>query len=541
MRIFKLLITLIFVSNIIFPNYLTVPEKTNFQKTSLYKDVMEFIYKMKKISPEIKLSTLGYSSEGKKIPLVIISKDKVSSPAHMRSLNMNSILIMANIHAGEVEGKDASLMVIRDIALGKTKGLLDNQVILFIPIFNVDGNDKLGNNRRDDGPELAGVRYNGQHLDLNRDYIKLESPEVNALVGLFNRWDPILFVDIHTTNGSFHREPVTYSTLSNPNSHRLLINYMWQKMFPEVKRILKKEYGTDSIPYGNFVDRANPSRGWRNHAYEARFGTNYIGLRNRFTILDENYSHADFKTRVMSAYYFIHSIIKFTSQKIKEMTEIVKKADIETARNYSSEKHTLTYSTEKLFNFTIKSYEFIKEKINPEDRGKYPPWIKDFIVKKTDKFKDYKLPYFAMAKPEKTVDIPTGYFILPNHEKIIKNLKKHGIIIEKLDQDLFGNFENFMIEKIEYGKMLYQGHILLKVRGKYSPKNQTVPKGSVFISMNQPLARIVSELLEPESRDSLLTWGFFNRELLQQWTRKPGKYPVLRYTGKEENFISVQE
>ena len=156
---------------------------------------------------------------------MVVSRDKVSRPGDLARYGKPAVLVMANIHAGEVEGKEASLMLIRDIALGKFSGLLDSQVLLFIPIFNADGNDKLGHNRRDLGPELAGVRYNGQNLDLNRDYLKLESPEVQALVGLFSAWDPVLTVDMHTTNGSYHREPVTYSTLLNPNSDRKLARF----------------------------------------------------------------------------------------------------------------------------------------------------------------------------------------------------------------------------------------------------------------------------------------------------------------------------
>lgn len=541
MRIIKLFILVIFFSCILNPGVQTIPEKSDFKRTSLHHEVIDFLRILEKQSPRIKLATLCFTTEGREVPLVIVSNEGISSPYQKKVLNKPAILIVGNIHAGEVEGKDASLMVLRDIAENKGADLLKDQIILFVPIFNADGNDKLGKNRRDNGPELAGVRHNGQHLDLNRDYIKLESPEVNALVKLFKEWDPVLFVDLHTTNGSYHREPVTYTTLSNPNSHQELINFMWKKLFPEVRKTMKKKYKTDAIPYGNFVDRADPEKGWRNHAYEARFGTNYAGLRNRFTILDENYSHADFKTRLMSAYYFIRSIAEFTSKNILHMDALARKADLETMENYSSGDHVLTYTADKLFEFTIKSFEFEKEKIKPEDRGKYPPWIKDFIIKKTDKLKDYKVSYFAKAKPEKSVMAPSGYFILPHHEKVVENLKKHGIIIEKIREEFPGKLENFVIKKVEYGKRLYQGHILITVKGRYEQIKKIVPKGSYYIPMKQPLARLISELLEPESKDSLLKWGFFNREIVRQWTGRPGKYPVFRYNGKGENFLSVRE
>ncbi len=543
MKTVKLLIMLIFIYGTLNSSILTVPESSDFKRTSLYSEVMDFLDYMKKNSGKIKISTLCKTTEGRDIPLVIVSEEGISSPEQMKALNKRSILFMANIHAGEIEGKDASLMFLRDIVENKAGDILKDQVILIIPIFNADGNEKLGKNRMDEGPELAGVRHNGQYLDLNRDYIKLESPEVIALVGLFREWDPVLFVDLHTTNGSWHQEPVTYSTLSNPNSSQNLMDFMWKKMFPAVQKIMKTKFKTDSIPYGNFVDRAFPEKGWRNHAYEARFGTNYAGLRNRFTILDENYAHADFKTRVLSAYYFIRSISEFTSENIIEMETMVKKADIETISGYSSGNHVLSFKQEpgKLFDFTIKSYEFEKEKIKPEDRSKYPWWVKDFIVKKTERLKDYKVSYYAKALPDTTTPVPSAYIILPYHNEVISNLKKHGIIVEKIEEEFSGEFENFIISDIQYGKSLYQGHILLDIKGDYKKIEQNIPAGSYLVPMNQPLARLIAEMLEPGSGDSLLKWGFFNRELVKQWSRKPGEYPVLKMMKHKTDILSVIE
>ena len=313
-RAILLLTVLVFSCLLPAQDILTVAESSNYTKTSLYDDVMNFLYQVQKKSDLVRMLPLTTSSEGRLIPLVVLSKEKVSRPADLKMVGKPAVLIMANIHAGEVEGKEASLMLIRDIASGKLAGLLDSQVLLFIPVFNADGNDKLGHNRRDLGPELAGVRYNGQNLDLNRDYLKLESPEVRALLDVFNSWDPLLVVDMHTTNGSFHQEPVTYSTLANPNSSEKLRQFMWQKFFPAVGRMLKSTYGYDSVPYGNFVDREFPEKGWENDSLEARYGSNYVGLRNRFSILDENYAYADFKTRVLSSRAFIMSILDFTAK-----------------------------------------------------------------------------------------------------------------------------------------------------------------------------------------------------------------------------------
>jgi hypothetical protein len=400
--------------------------------------------------------------------------------------------------------------------------------VLVIPIFNADGNDKFGANRRDNGPELAGTRYNGQFLDLNRDYLKLESPEVRGLVKLFNRWDPVLVVDMHTTNGSYHREPVTYTTNVNPNGDMGLSDYMWKHFFPGAAKILKDTYGYDSVPYGNFVDRTKPGKGWRNHAFLARYGNNYAGLRNRFTVLDENYSHADFKTRVLASYGFIKAILQYTHQHIKDMEKIVKAIDINTKNNYARENFVLEFENEKLFDVTVKSYEFEIEKIKEEDRHKYPPWYGDYIAKKTGVLKDYTVPYYCKAVSKRSIPLPGAYILLPYQDTIIKNLRHHGIAAAKIKKPFQAEVEVFNIEEVKPAQRLYQGHVFIGLKGRYVTETLTIPENSYLIPMDQPLARLIPVLLEPESEDSLAAWGFFNRQLVSQWTEKPMLYPVYR-------------
>jgi hypothetical protein len=527
-----LIIAILFSCFLPAQDILTVAENSNYSKTSLYDDVMNFLYQVQKKSDMVKILPLTTSSEGRLIPLVVVSREKVGRPNDLLTVGKPAVLIMANIHAGEVEGKEASLMLIREIALGKLSNLLDSQVLLFIPIFNADGNDKLGRNRRDLGPELAGVRFNGQNLDLNRDYLKLESPEVRALVDVFNSWDPLLIVDMHTTNGSYHREPVTYSTLANPNSSEKLRNFIWQKFFPPVARMLKSVYGYDSVPYGNFVDREFPEKGWENEGLEPRYGSNYVGLRNRFCILNENYSYADYKTRVLSALAFITCILDFTAKNIPSMAAMVRQLDLETAAGFRLGEFALEFKLEKIFDLTVKSYEFVKEIIKPEDRGKYPPWVGEFIMKRTDTLKDYRLPYFSLAVPVRSLKLPAGYVLSPFQPEALANLKRHGIRVERILEAFKAEAENFKITGVELDKNIFQGHVLNSIKGHYEKAAVDISAGSYFISMEQPLARLIPVLLEPESSDSLAAWGFFNRIIVQQWSNQPGPYPVWRLAQK---------
>ncbi|MBN2345364.1 MAG: M14 family metallopeptidase [Candidatus Aminicenantes bacterium] len=511
---------------------LTVAERSNYTRTSLYGDVMDFLHQVQRESDRVKILPLAVSPEGRMVPLVVLSKEKVSRPSDLALYGKPAVLVMANIHAGEVEGKEAVLMLIRDIARGNIAGLLDSQVLLFIPIFNADGNEKLGRHRRDLGPELAGVRFNGQNLDLNRDYLKLESPEVRALVDLFNSWDPLLVVDMHTTNGSYHREPVTYSTLLNPNGCTALSDYMWQELFPAVARALKNVYGYDSVPYGNFVDREFPEKGWISDALEGRYGSNYVGLRNRFSVLDENYSYADFRTRVLASRAFVASILAYTARNIGAMLEMTRRADRDTSARFSQGGFVLEFEMEKLFDLTLKSYEFVKETIPPEERAKYPPWVGEFIMKKTETPKEYRLPYLALALPSRTLSLPAGYVLAPFHPEALAILKRHGIRVERILDGFRAEAESFVITAVEPGKNIYQGHVQNTIKGQYEKAEVDIPAGSHYIGLDQPLARLVPVLLEPESTDSLAAWGFFNRVIVQQWSNRPGPHPVHRLARK---------
>lgn len=505
----------------------TVVEATGFARTSLYAEVVEHVQRVAAGSSLVALSTLGRSPEGRDIPLVILSKERVRTPAELAATGKPAVLVMANIHAGEVEGKEACQMLLREVAAGKLAGLLDHQVVLVVPIFNTDGNDKLGRNRRDDGPELAGVRYNGQYLDLNRDYTKLESPEVRGLVRVLRDWDPVLLVDMHTTNGSYHREPVTYTTGGNPNGAKALADYMWGTLFPAVARTLKRTHGWDSVPYGGFADAEHPEKGWENDSLEARYGTNYVALRNRLSILDENYSYADFRTRVLSSYGFVLSVLEYTNAHAAELASLVRRVDAETRDSYGRQPFAVEWRLDRLMDVTVKGFEHVKVPTTPEERVRYP-WWGEFRMKPTQTHRDYTIPYMAQAEPTRTVELPAGYVLLPGFDEAVANLLRHGIAVERLGQTCTVSAERFALEKVQTATSLYQGHAQITLGGRYEKAEVELPAGSVFVDMRQPLARLVPVLLEPTSTDSLAAWGFFSRALVRQWSTEPGVYPVLR-------------
>ena len=226
-ELLSIVVLILFFINIYIPKLsaaekpLTVAEASQYKSTSTYNDVMQFIQTLQKQSSKIRVETICQSVEGRKIPLLILGDPAPMSPLDLRNDERAVVYFQANIHAVEVEGKEAVLMLARDILANETPDFLDKLIILITPIFNADGNEKISkrNRKRQHGPiNGVGVRYNGQKLDLNRDGIKLESPELQGMVkNVLNRWDPLLFVDCHTTNGSFHEEPLTYTWGVNHN------------------------------------------------------------------------------------------------------------------------------------------------------------------------------------------------------------------------------------------------------------------------------------------------------------------------------------
>ena len=238
--------------------------------------------------------------------------------------------------------------------------------MLICPNFNADGNEAISTNNRtyQNGPKNGvGVRYNGQMLDLNRDAIKLESPEMSGLIrNVIRRWDPAVLVDCHTTNGSYHEEPVTFTWMMNPAGSRDLINFMRDDMMPSVSGILKEKYNVLNCFYGEFIDLKNPENGWISYASEPRYLTNYMGVRNRLAILNENYVYADYKTRVLGCYSLLHSILEYSASHSDEINTLLKKVDLQTITRGSNpavlDSFPIEYKVKPTpENITIHAYE----------------------------------------------------------------------------------------------------------------------------------------------------------------------------------------
>ncbi|RKY88778.1 hypothetical protein DRQ09_02390 [candidate division KSB1 bacterium] len=505
---------------------LTVAEKSNFTETSRYKDVIGFLSTLQALSQNIKITCIATTAEGRDIPMAILGNPPLVNPITAKESGKPVVLLMANIHAGEVEGKEASLMLMREILTGSLGYVLDSINLLVIPLFNADGNEKISprNRRSQNGPSGGvGIRYNGQNLDLNRDYIKLESYEVKGLVNVFNEWDPAIFVDQHTTDGSYHQEPVTYSGPLNPVGNKDIFNYVWKNLLPEITKNMKEKDNVMSIPYGNYMDYRNVEKGWSTFSHLPRFGTNYYGLRNRMSILVENYAYADFKTRVYGCYSLLKNLVIFASSHSDEILLLIKKVDYETIKKGMNPTNNYVFG--KSFDLgtfekpvTINGYEF---EVIKTERG-YPR-LKRKNVKKV-----YTLPYYAKYSIKESIPMPFGYIIPEYCKEIIPKLKQHGVIVQKLVKPVNLEVQAFKIKSIESSKNIYQGHHLNTLKGEYEILNRNFPAGTFFVGIDQPIAPLVAYLLEPESDDGLCVWNYFDKYIVGQWRRVPGYYPVFR-------------
>lgn len=528
-----LMFFLFLISTVIYSQPFTLAESSNFTSTSSYTDVIKFITELQKISSSIRVETMALTTQGREIPLIIIGNPLPASPSDLIHDDRAVIYLHGNIHAGEVEGKESLQMLARDILLGDASSYLENLILLIAPIFNADGNEKISteNRTRQVGPvNGVGERYNGQNLDLNRDGLKLETPEVKGLVeNVMNRWDPVLLVDSHTHNGSYHEETATFVWSLNPNGDTTLIRYASDKMYPAVVKNLKENYEIPCIPHGDFVSIKEPEKGWRPLGPQPRYISNYIGLRNRIGILNENYPYSDFKTRVHHSYKLFRGILDYCYQNKDELIKIVKTADNETIKRGMNPGKDDLFITEydvrpMKEKITVMGYEM---KIDTLENGRRR-------IVKTDKRMDYTMPFLSEFYSKNSVRLPYAYLFPAELTEVVDKLKQHGVLVEKLSEEVNLNISIFLVNEVEGSKNLNQGHYTNNVKGEYMSESRKFPAGTYYVSMAQPLANVVSYLLEPESDDGLLVWNFFDRYLAKQWSREPQPYPVAKLFKSEK-------
>ncbi len=504
-------------------------ERTDYRETSRYQDVVAFLEALARLSDRVRVTDFGTTVEGRRLPLVILADPPIYQPSQAWASGKLVVFIMANIHAGEVEGKEACLHLMRAIALGRLRSLLDDLIILMAPIYNADGNERISSRHRprQKGPEGGvGVRFNAQGLDLNRDYMKLESPEARALIGhIFNSWDPALIVDLHTTNGSHHGYALTYAPSLNPNTHPALIDYLRGQMLPAITRVMDERHHFKTYYYGNFIDPNDPSKGWRTFDHRPRFGNNYVGLRNRLTILSEAYAYNDFRTRIEATERFVQSILEYSAAHAGEMRALVQRADRETIARGRSPQPSDRWG----IRFRIKPLPHPVEILVPRMIAETDPTTGRTVSRRTGEIVTIRTLDYGLFEATETVRVPSAYLLLPDQRPIVDRVLAHGIAVEEIREPLSVDVEMFIIRRVIHDQRPFQGHRQTHLEGRFQRGHVELPAGSFLIPMAQPKARLAFYLLEARSDDGLVNWNAFD-DYFATRARTDGTivYPVYR-------------
>jgi hypothetical protein len=515
-------------------------EVTDYKETSRYADVMEFIARLQTLSDAVKVETFGVTTEGRHLPLVILSRPAINAPAEAARSGKPVVFIMANIHAGEVEGKEATLHLMRDIVTGPLSNLLDKMILLVAPIYNADGNEKISINNRtaQNGPAGGvGTRENAARLDLNRDFMKLESPEARGLIGgVFNRWDPHVIIDLHTTNGSYHGYALTFSPSLNPNADRRIISFTREKLLPDVSKFLRTKYKYETYFYGNFSNEQNPAieldpnksadpKAWATFDYRPRFGNNYVGLRNRIAILSEAYSYLDFRKRVDVTDRFVRAILQYVADNGDKVVKLTGEADA-----YAVQTGT-TVGNEEGFGVSFK----LKPKTAPVEilvgsvNKVIDPRTNKPRFEAVDQSRPVKMTEYGEFEPTRRIKPPAAYILKPDQRKVVDLLLEHGIVVESTKKAAAFDVEQYSLKSVVKSERAFQGHKEIKLSVANESAREEFPEGSYIVEMNQPMAALIFYLLEPESDDGLVNWNVLDEEL----NRAEGKdgshvYPVYR-------------
>src|SRR5213593_4872097 len=488
----------------------TTAERTNYAATSTNAEVGTFLDSLALAGAPVAVSEMGTTALGKPIYFVIASDPTVTSPGEAAASGKLVVYLQANIHGGEVEGKEAVLALLRELA-GPRRALLQTLVVLVAPDYNPDGNDAFRpqavNRSEQNGPALIGQRADGKNLDLNRDYFKAEAPETRAsLARVYTTWDPAIMVDLHTTDGTRHGYLLTYAPPLDPIGPTGPTAFVRDQMLPALRRTLQDKYREPIFDYGN-VDAPPAPQSWDTYAPVGWYGTNYAGLRGRMAILSEAYSHADFKTRVQVTHDFVVEILNYAAQHVDDIRRLERDADrvttLEGAGAAARPSLAVAYKLAArgvepvLLEVMRAGTDSVRGRPRPVPTGE----IRAFRIPVNDRFVD-----------SLTRQLPAGYFLPGAAGETAKLMRLHGVQVQRLAADWTDTVETLTAAQLKWAPREFQGHHLLEVSGTWARTARTVPAGTYFVSTAQPLGRLVFALLEPEGF-GLARWGVFDRLL----------------------------
>ncbi|HAJ76347.1 MAG TPA: hypothetical protein DCM64_07810 [Gammaproteobacteria bacterium] len=507
---------------------MTVAERSNYQRTSTFQEVVDVVEALRRDTTLLHRETLLITEEGREVPLLVLANPPIQSSQQAEASGKPVIYIQGNIHGGEVEGKEASLIVMRDILYGDKRHLLENQILVFVPVYNADGNDEMSANSRPNqelSPVMTGVRT-AHGYDLNRDGMAVETRETRALYeNVIQRWDPDLLIDLHTTNGTWHGYSLTYAPSYHTAGDPATSSYTSETMLPAIQAAVKDKFDLDFGWYGGFDYRDWPPTELRTYHHAPRYLTNNMALRNRMAILSETFSHDRFYKRVHAANVFVEEILEYTNINGYEIQRINREADARVSSTGGS-KDSLDQNGVQFQMIAreepldLLSYNYIPYRAD-DGSTEFVRRAEIVVIEGVKNFNAFQSTVSAT--------VPVAYLFSSAFIGLAEKLREHGIWVDTLEADSEFYGEVFEIEQIGKQNFVQNGHRNSLLQGEFHSVTRSYPRGDYIVSMNDRLANLIFYLLEPQSDDGLAYWNLFDEYLEAELQEgEPAEYPVFK-------------
>ncbi|HEX4960570.1 MAG TPA: M14 family metallopeptidase [Thermoanaerobaculia bacterium] len=486
----------------------TRAETSHFEATSSYEETLAWLRQLQSHFPAMYLGFYGTSGQGRAMPYVVVSAEKAFTGRRAQRLAKPIVLIQNGIHAGEIDGKDASLLLLRDLALGRYPEVLEKVTLVIVPIYNVDGHERVSpyNRPNQDGPRQGmGFRATANGLDLNRDYLKLSSEEARALIALVNAWRPHLHVDDHVTDGVDMEWVLTYTWAELPQAPPPIDGWLRAHM-PAVLAATAKA-GYKNGPYVDLEDRNDPAKGFNSWVGQPRYSTGYFPLRNRPSVLVEMHSYKPYEQRVVANRAFLAALLEEIARDPTSLTKAVADAEAATVALGKPD------APPSLVAVDIEANEQADKILFPVYTGETKTSVvsgKPLLLFHRGEVKEIEVPWIHAPKVVKSTPRPRGYLLLPGWPQIEARLRGHGLRVEKLTQPAEVEVEALRVSDPKYAPAPYQGLTRVTPKVERAAERRKVPAGALWIPADQPDFEVAVQLLEPESPDSLLAWGLLS-------------------------------
>ncbi|HEY5851623.1 MAG TPA: M14 family metallopeptidase [Lysobacter sp.] len=486
----------------------TVSERSGFVKTGRYDEVIALCAQFARRYPDaVRCNDFGTTPEGRPMKVLVVSKAGAFTPEAAKAKGLPVMLIQGGIHAGEIDGKDAGFLALRQALDGEAApGALDKQVLLFVPVFNVDGHERFArwNRPNQRGPEEMGWRTTAQNYNLNRDYVKADTPEMQAMLRMVDAWDPLAYIDLHVTDGAKFEHDVSIQVEPVHSGDDALRAAGTEMRDGVIDRLAAQ----GSLPlsfYPSFVKGDEPASGFEDGVPTPRFSHGYFQLRNRLGMLVETHSWRDYPHRVKVTHNIIVALLDLVASNGAQWQQLTAAAD-KRATELGGQPVALDYkATDKSRIIDFRGYAYTRTASD----------VSGALMTRYDESKPqiWQIPIRDEIVPDHVVNAPKGGYLVPaaHASWVAAKLDQHGIGYRRLTSaQARAKVETFRADQATFTAQSVEGHQRVTLTGQWKPETQDVPAGALFVPIAQPEARLVMALLEPQAPDALVAWGEFN-------------------------------